>query len=107
MKARHASAAALALAGGSLAVLVGTRRWHQHWGATDEEIAQPLPGDDLIPEPKLDSPRPSPSTPPSSKSGPGCPRPATAAAPASTATTSWSGASGPATPTGSTRTLRR
>ena len=55
MKARHASAAALALAGGSLAVLVGTRRWHQHWGATDEEIARPLPGDDLIPAAKLDS----------------------------------------------------
>jgi hypothetical protein len=31
MKARHTAAAALALAGGSLAVLVGTRRWHQHW----------------------------------------------------------------------------
>jgi hypothetical protein len=55
MDARHAAAAALALAGGSLAVLVGTRRWHQHWGATDEEIARPLPGDDLIPDPKLDS----------------------------------------------------
>jgi hypothetical protein len=55
MKARHAAAAALALAGGSLAVLVGTRRWHQHWGATDEEITRPLPGDDLIPDPKLDS----------------------------------------------------
>ena len=55
MKARHASAAALTLAGGSLAVLVGTRRWHQHWGATDEEIARPLPGDDLIPDPKLNS----------------------------------------------------
>jgi hypothetical protein len=55
MKARHPAAAALALAGGSLAVLVGTRRWHQHWGATDKEIARPLPGDDLIPDPKLDS----------------------------------------------------
>jgi hypothetical protein len=55
MKARHASAAALALAGGSLAVLVATRRWHQHWGATDEEIARPLPGDDLIADSNLDS----------------------------------------------------
>jgi hypothetical protein len=55
MKARHASAMALALAGGSLTVLVGTRRWHQHWGATDEEIGRPLPGDDLIPDSKLDS----------------------------------------------------
>ena len=55
MKARHPAAAALALAGGSLAVLVGTRRWHQHWGAADEEITRPLPGDNLIPDPKLDS----------------------------------------------------
>ena len=55
MKARHTAAAALALAGGSLAMLVGTRHWHHHWGATDEEIARPLPGDNLIPDPKLDS----------------------------------------------------
>ena len=55
MKARHAGAAALALAGGYTAVLVGTRRWHQHWGATDEEITRPLPGDDLIPAARLDS----------------------------------------------------
>ena len=39
----------IVLAGGSLAVLAATRRWHQHWGATDEEIACALPGDDLIP----------------------------------------------------------
>jgi hypothetical protein len=55
MKARNVAAAALALAGGYLAVLVGARRWHQHWGATDAEIARPLPGDDLIPAAKLDS----------------------------------------------------
>src|SRR5215204_7206504 len=55
MKARTAGAAALTLAGGYLALLVGTRRWHQHWGATDEEIARPLPGDDLIASSKLDS----------------------------------------------------
>jgi hypothetical protein len=55
MKARHVAAAALALAGGSLAVLVGTRHWHQNWGAADEEVARPLPGDDLIPDSKLDS----------------------------------------------------
>jgi hypothetical protein len=55
MKARHTAAAALTLAGGSLAVLVGTRRWHQHWGATDEEIARPLPGDQLIADSRLDS----------------------------------------------------
>jgi hypothetical protein len=55
MKTRHAGAAVLALAGGYTAVLVGARRWHQHWGATAEEIARPLPGDDLIPSSRLDS----------------------------------------------------
>jgi hypothetical protein len=55
MKTQRTAAAALALAGGTVAVLVGTRRWHQHWGATDDEIARPLPGDDLIADSKLDS----------------------------------------------------
>jgi hypothetical protein len=57
MKAKKSTtaAAAIVLAGGSLAVLAATRRWHQHWGATDEEIARPLPGDDLIADSKLDS----------------------------------------------------
>jgi hypothetical protein len=55
MKARHLGQTALVLAGGCLAALTATRRWHQHWGATDQEITQPLPGDDLIPAPKLGS----------------------------------------------------
>ena len=56
MLTRHITAAAtLALAGGSLAVLAGARRWHLHWGATHDEIARPLPGDDLIPDSKLNS----------------------------------------------------
>ena len=55
MKGRHVGAATLALAGGYLALLVGARRWHQHWGATDQETARPLPGDDLIASSKLDS----------------------------------------------------
>ena len=54
MKARHLGQTALVLAG-YLAALTATRRWHQHWGATDQEITQPLPGDDLIPAPKLGS----------------------------------------------------
>ena len=37
------------------AALAVTRRWHQHWGAIDEEIVQPLPGDKLIPTARLDS----------------------------------------------------
>jgi hypothetical protein len=36
MKARNAAAATLALAGGYLALLVGARRWQQHWGASHE-----------------------------------------------------------------------
>ena len=27
------------------------RPWHLRWGATEEEIEKPLPGDDLVPEP--------------------------------------------------------
>jgi hypothetical protein len=50
-----AGAAALALAGGHLAAPVGVRRWHQHWGASDQEITKPLPGDDLVPAARLDS----------------------------------------------------
>ena len=29
------------------------RRWHMHWGATREEFTRPLPGDDLVPRPKI------------------------------------------------------
>jgi hypothetical protein len=52
MRARPAGQAALALAGGYLAVLVVTRR-RQHRGATDQEVVRPLPGDDLLPAAKL------------------------------------------------------
>ena len=55
MKLRRLGQTAVALSGGYLAALAATRRWHQHWGATDAEITKPLPGDDLIPDPKLDS----------------------------------------------------
>ena len=55
MKLRRLGQATLGLAGGYLAALAATRRWHQHWGATDEEITKPLPGDDLIPAARLDS----------------------------------------------------
>ena len=55
MKLRRLGQAALGLAGGYLAALAATRRWHQHWGATDEEITKPLPGDDLILAARLDS----------------------------------------------------
>jgi len=55
VKARHAGQVTLAVAGGYLTVLAATRRYHQHWGASDAEITRPLPGDDLIPVVKLDS----------------------------------------------------
>lgn len=43
--------AAGALAGYALLV----RPWHLKWGATDDEAQQPLPGDELLPEPKLNA----------------------------------------------------
>ena len=55
MKVRRLGQATLGLAGGYLAALTATRRWHQHWGATDQEITRPLPGDELIPAARLDS----------------------------------------------------
>jgi hypothetical protein len=33
------------------------RRWHKRWGATDAETRERLPGDDLVPAPKLESTR--------------------------------------------------
>jgi hypothetical protein len=29
------------------------RPWHVRWGATDAEVAESLPGDDLVPQPKI------------------------------------------------------
>ncbi len=29
--------------------MAGGARWHRRWGATDEEVAEPLPGDGLVP----------------------------------------------------------
>jgi uncharacterized membrane protein len=54
MRVRHVGQAVLALAGGYLGVLVVTRR-QQHLGATDQEVTQPLQGDDLLPAAKLHS----------------------------------------------------
>lgn len=31
------------------------RRWQTRWGATAEEVARPLPGDDLVPRPWFDA----------------------------------------------------
>lgn len=46
------------LVGGILAVVTVVaspllRRWYNRWGATDDELARPLPGDELVKDPKL------------------------------------------------------
>ena len=33
------------------------RPWHLRWGATDEEVERPMPGDDEVPHPMLESTR--------------------------------------------------
>jgi hypothetical protein len=33
------------------------RPWHLKWGATKDETRQPLPGDELVPQPKMESTR--------------------------------------------------
>jgi hypothetical protein len=48
--------------GGGLALAAAVyapalRRWYLTWGATAEEVATPLPGDDLLPEPDMISTR--------------------------------------------------
>ena len=47
--------AALAAAGaGALAAYVlGVRPWHIRWGATDEELSEKLPGDELVEHPNV------------------------------------------------------
>jgi hypothetical protein len=41
-----------ALAGAVIAgYIIGVRPWHLRWGATSEEVARPLPGDELVAEP--------------------------------------------------------
>jgi hypothetical protein len=44
-----------ATAAGAYALVI--RPWHLHWGATEEEAHQPLPGDAWIPLPKMESTR--------------------------------------------------
>ena len=33
------------------------RPWHLRWGAKDEEVSKPLPGDELVPNPAIESTR--------------------------------------------------
>ena len=41
----------VALVGGVIVYLKRVRPWHLHWGATPQEVASTLPGDDLILDP--------------------------------------------------------
>ena len=47
--------ASLAGAAALSAYLFLIRPWHLRWGATDEEIGMPLPGDELVPRPNLEA----------------------------------------------------
>jgi hypothetical protein len=51
-KARTVAVGAAALAVTAMAgYVLAFRPWHLRWGATDEEAARAMPGDDLVPEP--------------------------------------------------------
>jgi hypothetical protein len=39
--------------GAAAVYAVALRPWHLTWGATPDEVARPMPGDDLVPEPQL------------------------------------------------------
>ncbi len=45
--------AALALAGAGVAYVLGGRSWCNTWGATPEEVAREMPGDELLSEPDM------------------------------------------------------
>jgi hypothetical protein len=49
----------LAILGASFpwAYAFAIRPWHLRWGATDEELEKPLPGDELVPDPGIQSTR--------------------------------------------------
>jgi hypothetical protein len=57
MNLKHIAATVVGLAAPLLAYLRVIRPCHFGWGATEEEVHQPLPGDELIPHPKTQSTR--------------------------------------------------
>ena len=48
-----ALAGAVAATGAAAAYLLVVRPWHLRWGANDKEVDLSLPGDELVPEPKI------------------------------------------------------
>lgn len=47
----------VAVAAPLFAIAPVVRSWHLHWGATDAEVAIPMPGDELLPDPSFDATR--------------------------------------------------
>ena len=50
-----AAVAATAGAGALAAYVLMVRPWHLRWGATDEEVSAPLPGDELVARPNVEA----------------------------------------------------
>ncbi|MFI7462359.1 hypothetical protein [Nonomuraea sp. NPDC049646] len=44
-------------AGAAAGYLLAVRPWHLRWGATDKEVHEDLPGDDIVPLPQLQATR--------------------------------------------------
>jgi hypothetical protein len=51
------SVALLAIAAGAAGYVKLWRPWQLRWGATDDELTRPLPGDDLVPKPTFNATR--------------------------------------------------
>jgi hypothetical protein len=53
MKTKSILTIGAAATAGALGYWYGVRPWHLKWGASPEEVARPLPGDELVPEPDI------------------------------------------------------
>lgn len=54
---RVAAVAGIGAVAGVAAYTLFARKWHNRWGATDEEVAMRLPGDDIVAHPNMNSTR--------------------------------------------------
>ncbi len=54
---RAAAVAGIGAIAGIAAYTLFVRKWHNRWGATDQELAMVLPGDDIVARPNMDSTR--------------------------------------------------